>query len=247
MFNFIFKDNSHDMTAKRLVFIALFFSFAITLFGQDSLNDINLFRIPQKKIREFIMRQKAENIKCFDDVKPTCIFGQDTSKFRFMEKTYLIKESLSRVWNSYHSVSPAKSWRGHIISFGVLFNKKTNKVFYADDPIAGIDTNDVMYVNLRLLRVYNLAVALEITKIDEKNKMIVFSYVNGGKSRGEQILRFRTTKNGYTEIIHDSLFRSNSNFRDKVLYPFFHKKAINEFHRNMRHVIRKQDKKDNVA
>ena len=95
--------------------------------------------------------------------------------------------------------------------------------------------------------IYNLAVALEITKIDEQNKTIVFSYVNGGKSKGEQILHFITTADGYTEIIHETLFRSDSKFRDKVLYPFFHNKAINEFHRNMLHAIREQDKDGNAA
>ena len=81
------------MNAKRLVFICLCISFNVILLGQNSLDDIDLFRIPQKKIREFIMRQKAENIKFFSDVKPTFHTGEDTSQFRFSEKKYIIKES----------------------------------------------------------------------------------------------------------------------------------------------------------
>jgi hypothetical protein len=94
---------------------------------------------------------------------------------------------------------------------------------------------------------YNLAVAFEIIAIDVLNREIIFSYVEGGKSQGEQSIQFIDTKDGYTEIIHSTLFKSDSKFRDKFLYPKFHIKAINEFHKNiLRKLLSPSDDKKNI-
>jgi hypothetical protein len=103
-----------------------------------------------------------------------------------------------------------------------------------------IDTGQVFYINLRILGgLYNLAVGLEIINIDPVNKSITYSYVKGGKSRGEQTIHFIPTIKGYTEIIHQTAFKSDSYLRDRYLYPYFHKIAINEFHRNMKKCVHK--------
>jgi hypothetical protein len=44
---------------------------------------------------------------------------------------------------------------------------------------------------------------------------------------------FTDEGNGNTRIVHRSYFRSNSRLRDAILYPFFHKRIVNRFHRNM--------------
>jgi hypothetical protein len=98
----------------------------------------------------------------------------------------------------------------------------------------GIDTGQVFLVNLKLLKgVCNLAVGLEIISVDSVNRCIKFSYVKGNKSEGEQVIQFVSTEKGFTRIIHHTDFKSNSKFRDKYLYPYFHRLAINEFHRNV--------------
>jgi hypothetical protein len=84
---------------------------------------------------------------------------------------------------------------------------------------------------------YNLAVGLQIIEIDSVNRTITYSYIKGGKSRGEQTIYFVPTKKGYTEIIHRTAFKGSSLFRDYYLYPWFHRIAINEFHRNMKKSI----------
>ena len=44
-------------------------------------------------------------------------------------------------------------------------------------------------------------------------------------------------ENGKTEVSHHTFYRSGSWFRDKFIYPYFHTKAINEFHGNVRRAI----------
>jgi hypothetical protein len=234
----------------RKFFILFFFSTSILAYSQNSLDDIDFLKVPQKKIRSFIKNQKDHNIHKFSEVKPTFYVGQDITPYRKVEKKYFIKENINKVWDCYKSTSPSESWKGKMISFGLLLSKSDNKVMYSSDSFSGVDTGQVVYVNLRILKgLYNLAVAFEIISIDTPNKEIIFSYVEGGKSQGEQSIQFIDTKDGYTEIIHSTLFKSGSKFRDKYLYPKFHLKAINEFHKN---VLRKilapsGDKKLNEA
>jgi hypothetical protein len=226
--------------------ILVFFFSLYSIFGysQTSLDEIDMQKIPQKKIRSFINQQKSNNIHRFCDVKPTFYIGQDESSYREVEKKYLIKENINKVWDTYRSTSPSISWNGKIISFGLLVSKGTDKVMYRNEKFAGVDTGQVVYVNLKLLGgIYNLAVAFEIVDIDLINREIIFSYIEGGKSRGEQLIQFIDTKEGYTEIIHRTFFKSDSKFRDKFLYPPFHIRAINEFHRNMIEVLFKNNTK----
>lgn len=220
-------------------FLLLFFIFiSYTGFAQTRLDEIDLHRIPQKKIRHFIDRQKSSNVHLLTDVKPTFSKGQDVSVYSEVEKQYLIKENINKVFESYRSTSPSVSWNGRMISFGLMFSKGSNKVLYRDENFTGVDTGQVVYVNLKMLGgIYNLAVAFEIVDIDPESKQIIFSYIEGGKSQGEQLLQFIDTEDGYTMLIHKTFFRSNSRFRDRFLYPPFHIKAIDEFHKNMLRVL----------
>lgn len=222
---------------KQLLVFLLAFNM-LTLSAQKSLNDIDLHRIPQKKVREFILQQQ-KNVYNFRDVTPSCLNGEDLSDLNELTYTYLLKDSIQIVWEKYFTTSPAESWNGEMISFGLLFSKHTNYIVYCDDPnFTCIDSGQVFYVNLGILGgIYNLAVGLEIIDVNEKDKYFQFSYLKSGKSKGLQTIKLTETDDGYTRIEHHTLFKSNSPFRDKILYPFFHKRVITEFHRNMEFIV----------
>jgi|WetSurSiteA1Bulk_404760.scaffolds.fasta_scaffold00052_15 hypothetical protein len=206
-------------------------------YAQESTKIIDMERIPQKKIRSLIADQfSSENLHGFNELQATYRKGQKLSGYHILESAYFLKEDPAKVFNTYLITSPAVSWNGSMVSFGVLVSKWENTVIYRNDKdFAGIDTGQVFYVNLKILKgLYNLAVGLEIVNIDTTNKSITFSYLKGGKSRGEQTLYFIPTRRGYTEIIHQTAFKSDSFLRDCYLYPYFHRIAINEFHRNMK-------------
>ncbi len=216
----------------------------LTLNAQKRLNDIDLHRIPQKKVREFILQQQ-KHVYNFRDIKPSCLKGEDLSDLNELTFTYLLKDSIQDVWEKYFTTSPAESWNGEMISFGLLFSKRTNYIQYCDDPnFTCIDSGQVFYVNLGILGgIYNLAVGLEIIDVNEKEKYFQFSYLKAGKSKGLQTIKLIETDEGYTRIEHHTLFKSNSPFRDKILYPFFHKRAITEFHRNMDFIVSNNHRK----
>jgi hypothetical protein len=211
-------------------------------FAQNTATKIDLKRIPQETIRDLLKLQFTESslLQC-DLLQPTYHRGQSLKGYHYLESAYLLKEIPDKVWKVYQETSPAVSWNGSMVSFGLLISKCKNSIMYRDDQyFAGIDTGQVFYVNLKIMKgLYNLAVGLEIINIDTARRSITFSYLKGGKSRGEQTIYFIPTKKGYTEIIHQTAFKGDSFIRDRYLYPYFHRIAINEFHRNMKKCIRK--------
>lgn len=217
-------------------------AFSLGLYGQESIGDINLDRIPQKKVRRFITHLKENRISSFNDIRASFSRWEDTTEYCCVNKHYFFRENLANVWESYVINDMADLWNGKMVSYGVSISKPLNKILYPNENKTGAHTGQVLFLNLKLMKgIYNLATAFEITEIDPVKKIIVFNYIEGGKSRGTQILHFIATNDGCTEIEHKTFFKSDSRFRDKRLYPFFHKKLIDEFHGN---VLKCRNKKD---
>ncbi len=127
----------------------------------------------------------------------------------------------------------------------MLYSRQADRINYADKPYFGLETGLIYYLNLKVLMgLYKLPVAFEILKVDEGQKIIEMSYLKGGKAQGKQIIQFIALKNGDTEIVHENYFRSESKFRDKYLYPFFHTRIINKFHHKIRKRINQQHRED---
>jgi hypothetical protein len=220
----------------KTIFIVL--SFLFFVFGkanaQFSLDKTDFHRVTQKKVRFYIANQIQNNVHFISDIKPSIQKGQDVSSYWTHEKVFEIKNDIHSVWQKYSSVDLRKIWNKKPVTFGLLLSKKNNKAIYRNDPFEGVEVGQVYYLNLQFLRgVYNMAVAFEILTFDREKRIIEFSYINDGIAKGMQTITFIESNNGETKIIHNSLFKSNSNFRDKYLYPLFHKKFINEFHNSV--------------
>jgi len=209
----------------------------ISGYSQNPSLIIDLTRIHQQKVRTLIVDQFTETslLEC-SILEPTFRKGHSLAGYRHLESAYFLREEPSKVWKTYQKTSPAQSWNGSMVSFGLLISKSEPSILYGDDiTYSGIDTGQVFYINLRILKgIYNLAVGLEIIDIDTVHRSITYSYIKGGKSKGEQTMYFIPTKRGHTRIIHHTAFKGNSFIRDRYLYPWFHRVAINEFHRNMK-------------
>jgi hypothetical protein len=229
----------------KLWLYVLLMGFSSACFAQRAAIQIDLTRIPQEKIRNLLEHQFTEDGLLQNGLlQPTYRKGQNLKGYRHLESVYLLREVPEKVWKSYQITSPAESWNGSMVSFGLLISTWKSSIMYRDDQFfAGIDTGQVLYVNLKIMKgLYNLAVGLEIIDIDSTRKSITFSYLKGGKSQGEQTIYFNPTKEGYTEIVHQTAFKGDSFIRDRCLYPYFHRIAINEFHRNMKKCMQESGK-----
>lgn len=223
---------------SKCLLLSAFAFLQLQSFGQPMLDDINLERIEQKKIRKYIESQIEEGKHQFYEIHPSWNSGKDLSSYSKNEKKYFLKGNLQDIWKGYISADPSKSWNGRKISFGLLLQKFPGHIFYNHDPIMGVDLGQVYYLNLNLLLgIFNIPVAFEMITVDAEKKIIEFSYIEGNKSNGVQQVKFMDMGDDQTEIIHISYFKSDSRFRDKWIYPFFHNLIINDFHRNMRELL----------
>ena len=225
--------------AFKYFLFSILICFQIRSFGQLDMADIKLEQIRQRKIRKYIECQIEENKHQFSEIHPSWNRGEDLSSYSKNEMTFLLKGNLQDVWQGYLSADPSKSWTGRMVSFGLLLQKFPGNIFYNHDLIMGVDTGQVCFLNLKLLLgIFNVPVAFEIITVDPVEKVIEFSYIEGNKSSGVQHVKFLDIGGGLTEIVHTSYFKSDSQLRDKWLYPFFHEKIVNGFHHNMKKLLR---------
>lgn len=232
---------------KKILFTALFVGVAFSLFGQAKLSDINFERIPFKKVRHYIQTQIMHNVRSTDDLVPS--FSKEVIPDSCSEQVcmYELPVSIDLAWEAYSSLQPDKAWNGRKAKLAMLVNKIKKTIFYPGDAYDKIDTGQVVYLNLRVLNgVTNVGVAFEVINIDEQNHVLEFSYLKGNKSLGKQQLYFSEHEGGTTLLKHVSYFKSDSKFRDKFLYPYFHKRFTNEFHRNMVHNLQSTQAGDDL-
>jgi len=221
--------------------LTVFTCFQLHTYGQLTLEDINLDQIHQKKIRKYVECQKKEGKCQICDIHPSWNSGMDLSSFRKNEMNFILNGSIQEIWKGYLSSNLPKSWNKGKISLGLLLRKFPGNIFYHQDQAMGVDTGQVYFLNLRImLGILNIPVAFEIISLDPESKTIEFSYIEGNKSLGVQQVKFIDAGGERTEIEHTSYFKSDSRFRDKWLYPFFHRILVNDFHRNMKRLLNQE-------
>jgi flagellar basal body rod protein FlgC len=226
------------MNTGRLIYFALFFISGFQIEAQICLNDVELDRISQLKVREYLKTEQERGVQTFEEIKPSMQPSSDIKGYLVRENVYLVKKGIDEVWSNYINRGPNKSWNGKKVSFGFLFSKKEDKLVYSDENITAIDTGMVVYLNLRLMSgLINMATAFEIIKIDRVNKIIEFSYLTGNVSVGKQRIQFLETSKGNTEIWHTTFYKSNNIVKNYFFYPYFHTRVTNEFHRNIKRII----------
>lgn len=204
-------------------------------FGQVLLGDVDNQKIHNKKILRYAKSFDSENCHYFSDLEASACDSSPQQCYSFCEDTYSIKAPVDTVWETCTSTNPAQLWNGKRISLAFIYNSIMDRLLYSTDmENCTLENNQIYFINLNILRgLLDLPTALTVVRIDKTNKRIVFSYLKGGKSEGWQELCLLQDADNTTRIIHKSHFKSNSQFRDKRLYPFFHRRIVRELHKNI--------------
>lgn len=199
------------------------------------IDEIDITRIRQKSVHKLFSRNKIQTLKHLSDLQSFCYDPHHTRQYRKHVRAFRINAPVEKVWETYKTISPQDTWKGRMVSFGVMYSRKGNKLFFQDDAYHGIEPGQLIFLNLNLFaNAAHLAVGHEVVDVIEDQKHIKICYVQNGASIGTQLIQLRRVSETETEVIHETWYTSGSWFRDKVLYPVFHARAITEFHTNVK-------------
>lgn len=193
--------------------------------------NLNIF--PEKLQSDILSR--INTVKDFQDFSPS-FRASEKERFNRHIKEYKYDFPIEQVWDAYRNAGPNEVWAGPRVFFGFIYDKNTDKIhFNTDKYLPKLEVGMVIFNHLSVLRLTKMNVSFEITKIDDVNKILQFSYLNCNTSAGQQTLKFVADGNK-TIVKHISYFKNESKLRDK-LYPPVHTLLINEHHANMKTII----------
>ena len=201
---------------------------------------IELDRITQPKVEKFLSKC---HLNCAGDlagIQPLCSIKEDPS-FKFTTKSFVIEAPVETVWKAYQNINPERAWSGNKASFGFMYSKTDGNISYSNDEFRGMELGQMIFINLHLLGGwFNIAVGHEVTEINEDQKYLRLCYLENGASQGSQFIYFSKMADGRTRIVHDTYYKSASDFRDRKLYPTLHNMFIKEYHSNMAKLIEEE-------
>lgn len=160
------------------------------------------------------------------------------SDYMFTQQSYEVFEDIETAWRYYVMTDPVIAFSNNIIDFGIVYNPENSRVYDAADiPVPLFRAGQIYILNLKILGIYNIPVAFEVTRLDRENKMIEFVYLKNNVSNGYQQIYLKSGCDSegapVTLVEHKSFFRSGCDFRDRILYPPFHKLITRGFHENI--------------
>ncbi len=217
-----------------IIFFYFLLFFSINSYCQSSISSINLDKIFQKRKIKFIKNNYLKKTKSFLELYPTCYEKEDIDNYNIQNDSYIVDEDINVLWNQYKNIDLKSAYSGKLVKFGFLYSTIKNKLVYINDDYSGLEVGQIVFIRLDLLKgIKKLVVAYEVTDIDDENKSIQFCYIKNGISEGSQTISLSNTQNGKTKITHNTIFKSNSKFRDKWIYPKFHRRVVKELHKNL--------------
>lgn len=196
---------------------------------------IDFLRIKQKSVHKLFGRNKIQTLKHLADLQSFCYDPAHSRKYHKHLKIFRISAPVEKVWETYKTISPQETWKGRMVSFGVMYSRRKKQVTFYDDAYQGIEPGQLIFLNLNLFwNVAHLAVGHEIVDVYDDLRHIKICYIQNGASVGTQLIQVKKISETDTEVLHETWYSSGSWFRDKILYPILHARAITEFHNQVK-------------
>jgi hypothetical protein len=196
---------------------------------------IDFLRVKQKSVHRLFRKNKLQTLAHLADLQSFCYDPSNGKQYHKHVKSFRIHASIEKVWETYKTISPQETWKGDMVSFGMMYSRKREQITFPEDTYPGIEPGQLIFLNLNLFaNLAHLAVGHEIVDVYEDQRHIKICYVQNGASVGTQLIQLNKIHDTETEVVHETWYTSGSWMRDRVLYPLFHAKAITEFHHNVK-------------
>jgi hypothetical protein len=193
-------------------------------------SEIDFNKVPHKTIRTFL---KSVGINHIGELSPAC-YSENSELFSYHSKQYIVPAGIDIVWNFYQNLPPTECWDSDMISFGMLYSRLEDTVSYRDSQFDCLKSGQLYFINLKILgSFFSIPVVHEIIRVDDDEHVIQSCYLKSGKSDGSQWIRLFKIDENTTKVVHETRYKCDSRFREKYLYPYFHTKAIDQFHGNV--------------
>ena len=193
-------------------YLVVFFSYLLATLYSFSIN-------PQVKTN------RKDSLKV-ENAVPAVSEQTEFKDFSIYKRSYTVHFDLDYVWKNYFNMNPYVAWSGPI--------NYTKLVYHPEKGYqhGEIEEGSKLLLQLKLFKKLNLEALFIVTDVDTINHSIQFCYGEKNITKGLQEITFHQSQEG-TVIKHFTIYKSASGFRDKILYPPFHKKCIDEFHKTM--------------
>lgn len=195
---------------------------------------IDFLRIRQKSLHKLFNKHHIQTLEHLSGLQSICYNPGNGKTYNKHCKTFSINAPAAKVWETYKTISPQDTWKGRMVSFGVMYSRRRNQLSFQDDAYTGIEPGQLIFLNLNLAgNMLHLAVGHEVVDVYDELRQIKICYVQNGASVGTQLIQIKKITETETEVVHETWYTSGSWLRDKILYPLFHTRAITEFHANV--------------
>lgn len=161
-----------------------------------------------------------------NELVPSCAHFEACSDMYYHVKTYAFKGSAKVAFDLLLSLRPYEIW-DNSSRFEMEYDPEQKVFLGKDQELPKVALGQVFFLELDIVKKMQIPVAFKVVDLDRKNKTLSFSYLKQNKSNGIQRITFIQDGENF-KVVHETRFKSASQFRDKRLYRIFHERLLDD-------------------
>jgi hypothetical protein len=184
--------------------------------------------------QEITMPKVADTVQGFldthghdmNELVPSCPNFEACDGMSYHIKSYTFKGNAEEAFNLLLSLSPHEIWEG-TSRFEMVYDPATKMFLGKDQELPAVALGQVYFLELDIIKKMQIPVAFKVVELNKTKKTLSFSYLKQNKSQGIQRITFEQDGTNF-KIHHETHYKSDSKFRDKHLYGFFHTRLLDD-------------------
>ncbi len=161
-----------------------------------------------------------------EKMEPSCENFEACSYMNYHTVSYRFKGDAQEAFEKLVSMKPTEIWN-KTSRFEMEYDPEQLKFVGKYERLPAINIGQTFFLELDITRKMKIPVAFQVVELNHAGKTLTFSYLKQNKSNGAQRITFRQEGSDIV-IEHETHFKSESKFRDKYLYEFFHTRLLND-------------------